>query len=189
MVFFTLKDHVIKNSATTSFALFRPTDLTLIVLASPEETHSSIVPCIFSPSSQTNVVVSAAFLKYSDSTFITSMDTAGFLLYKCSIDKVPVLISAAMLRQAKYVERNGFFENHLYGTVTVHLVSLISLTLTPEKKALGNFDNKNNLNLKGCLINRINDDAPEFIYCSLYCFGSSALGLQSLKNPITLSLS
>jgi len=54
------------------------------------------------------------------------------------------------------VERKGFCENHLYGTVTTHFVSSISLILTPEKKALGNFKNKNILNFRGCFIPLMN---------------------------------
>lgn len=37
----------------------------------------------------------------------------------------------------------GFLVNHLNGTVTAHLNSSIYLTLTPLKKAAGNFANKN----------------------------------------------
>src|SRR5436190_20112171 len=99
--FFDLNDHVIKNSATNSPALFLPTVFALIVLPSPDSTVSSMHFFICDPSSQTNVVLSTAFLKYSPSVFTTSMLTGGFLLYKCPNANAPVLISAAMLKHAK----------------------------------------------------------------------------------------
>src|SRR5678810_11275 len=105
--FFALNDHVIKNSATNSPALFFPIVFALIVLPSPDSTASSIIFFICDPSSQTNVVLSTAFLKYSPSVFTTSILTVGFLLYKCPNANAPVLISAAMLQQAKYVLRKG----------------------------------------------------------------------------------
>src|SRR6188768_2200587 len=131
--FFALNDHVIKNSATTSPALFFPIVFALIVLPSPDSIASSMHLFICVPSSQTNVVLSTALLKYSPSVFTTSILTAGFLLNKCPNASAPVLISAAILKQAKYVLRKGFCENHLKGTDTSHLFSSRLFTLTPEK--------------------------------------------------------
>ena len=73
----------------------------------------------------------------------------GFRLYTCAIASEPELISAAIAKHAKYVERNGFCENHLYGTVTTQCCSSISRTRTPEKKAAGSFDNRYILNRTG----------------------------------------
>src|SRR6186713_1413181 len=131
--FFALNDHVIKNSATISPALFFPIVFALITLPSPDATASSMHLFICAPSSQTNVVLSTAFLKYSPSVFTTNILTDGFLLYKCPNARAPVLISAAMLKQAKYVLRKGFCENHLKGIDTSHLFSSRLFTLTPEK--------------------------------------------------------
>src|SRR5688500_5043436 len=99
--FFSLNDHVILNSATISPSAFLPIDLALTILPSPVAVLASIVFNIISPSSQIKVVRPVAFLKYSDSTFTTNIETAGFLLYKWAIAKAPVLISAAIERQAK----------------------------------------------------------------------------------------
>ena len=65
--------------------------------------------------------------------------------------RMPVLISAAMLSDAKYVDRNGFLVNHLYGTVTSHFSVSTYFTRKPENSAAGNLENKNILNFKGCL--------------------------------------
>jgi hypothetical protein len=67
-----------------------------------------------------------------------------------------VLISAAMLRQAKYVERKGFFVNHLYGTEIRQTVSSRSFILRPAKKAFGKRESKNILNFNGCFNDLIN---------------------------------
>jgi hypothetical protein len=74
-----------------------------------------------------------------------------------------VLISAAMLRQAKYVERKGFFVNHLYGTVTRQTISSRSFIRRPAKNAFGNFESKNILNFKGCFSDLMNADALTLI--------------------------
>ena len=40
----------------------------------------------------------------------------------------------------------------------MHFFSSISLILTPAKKALGNFENKNILNFTGCFMSLMNED-------------------------------
>ena len=94
---------------------------------------------------------------------VISIDTAGLRLYTCIIPNAPVLISADIASDAKYVDLNGFCVNHLYGTLTTDLFSSISLIITPEKNAAGNFQNKNILNFTGCLIIFINFSVEEFI--------------------------
>lgn len=46
---------------------------------------------------------------------------------------MPVLNSAAMLRQAKYVERNGFLVNHLKGMETVAEEAFAFVIFNPLK--------------------------------------------------------
>src|SRR6185437_7436401 len=99
--FFTLKDQVMKNSATGSPAALAPSERTFIVCASPVVRALSMASRIAGPSVQRNRVRPVAFLKYSASVRITSMDTGGRVLYRWAIASAPVLISAAMLRQAK----------------------------------------------------------------------------------------
>ena len=102
------------------------------------------------PSSQVKVVIPVAFLKNFPSLFVTSILTPGFLLQVDAIARTPVLISAAIDKQAKYVLLKGFFEKYLYGTLTIHLSKSAYSTLTPLKNAEGKFFNRYNLNLKGC---------------------------------------
>lgn|GEM_PF-5813400 len=90
-----------KNVATTSPFSFLPTDFALIILASPAVIASSIVSRNWSPSLHVKKVRPVAFLKYSDSTLTTNIDTGGFRLCKYAMANAPVLSSAAMLRQAK----------------------------------------------------------------------------------------
>jgi hypothetical protein len=78
------------------------------------------------------------------------------------------------------VERKGFCENHLKGTVTTHLFSSASLTLTPAKKALGNLDNKKILNLTGCFMSCINSDVPEFIALIDYRLSKATMAATAL---------
>ena len=152
-----------KNSATIAPSLLFPTDRVRAVLASRVVTACSIASLIRAPSSQVKVARLVAFLKYSDSTLTTSIETEGVRLYKCARHKAPVLISAAMLRHAKYVERNGFFVNHLYGTVVTQVLTSMCRMRTPEKNALGKRESKNILDLKGCFSSVMNDDGDSLI--------------------------
>ena len=65
---------------------------------------------------------------------------------------MPVLISAAMERHAKYVDLKGFFVNQRYGTVTTQRTLSADSSLTPEKSAAGKFLIRNNRNLTGLLM-------------------------------------
>src|SRR6185312_9822653 len=77
------------------------------------------------------------------------MDTAGRRPYTLAIASRPVLISAAMARQAKYVDLKGFRVNHLYGTVTTQESASRRATRTPEKNALGSLLNRYSRNKMG----------------------------------------
>jgi hypothetical protein len=71
----------------------------------------------------------------------------------------PVLISAAMLKQAKYVERKGFFVNQLYGTEAVHCMADTDRMRTPEKYAAGKRLKRNHRAFAGWLISRRKGEA------------------------------
>ena len=53
------------------------------------------------------------YIGAGEATFTTSIETGGFLLFRCARASTPVLISAAIERDAKYVDRKGFCVNHL----------------------------------------------------------------------------
>src|SRR5664279_717058 len=96
-----LKDHVNKNSATISPDLFFPVDFTITLFPSPVAAASSIIDVISFPCSQVKKIVPVAFLKYVASIFVTSIDMAGFLSCTLLNAITPVLISAAIAREAK----------------------------------------------------------------------------------------
>src|SRR4051812_20694606 len=53
------------------------------------------------------------------------------------IIKSPVLISAAIIWQAKYMERKGFWVSHLYFTVVIAFSLVNSFTFIPARKPIG----------------------------------------------------
>jgi hypothetical protein len=68
-----------------------------------------------------------------------------------------------MARQAKYVDRKGFLENQVYGTVMTLLSVLTSLIRTPEKKAAGSCVSRKYRDLSGSVTISINLLAVPFI--------------------------
>lgn len=96
-----LNDHVILNTAILSPCALQPMDSAINVWERPSEIAFKTTSFIASPSLQVKWVTSDAFLKYSASKRVTSMDTPGLHLYINDRAKIPVLISAAIARQAK----------------------------------------------------------------------------------------
>ena len=75
--FLTLKDQVIKNSATNSPASFLPIDLAVNTCPSPVLIAANTVRLKESPSSQRKLVLPVAFLKYFASKPVTNIEIEG----------------------------------------------------------------------------------------------------------------